>query len=118
MSNSLYILPVEIYRQIQSYTNINALLNSSKQFKRDKYEVYYWKLNKEYSLKYYNDMDFRGTINNLVYKTKYQLSLDLSRCEHLTDISMLGNVHTLNLHDCVQITDVSMLRNVHTLNLS
>ena len=35
----------------------------------------------------------------------------------LKDISMLGNVHTLNLSN-TKVKDVSMLGNVHTLNLS
>jgi hypothetical protein len=45
-------------------------------------------------------------------------TLDLYWCRNITDVSMLGKVHTLNLFACSNITDVSMLGNVHTLNLS
>jgi hypothetical protein len=41
--------------------------------------------------------------------------LDLSYCSKVTDVSMLGNVHTLDLSSCDNVTDVSMLGNVHTL---
>ena len=36
---------------------------------------------------------------------------------NITDVSALGNVHTLTLSCCKQITDVSALGNVHTLDL-
>ncbi|AIK96064.1 hypothetical protein [Candidatus Odyssella acanthamoebae] len=42
--------------------------------------------------------------------------IDLSRTD-VTDVSALGNVHTLNLQGCEGVTDVSALGNVHTLNL-
>ena len=44
-------------------------------------------------------------------------TLNLSHCQNITDVSMLGNVHTLNLSYCKNIKDVSMLGKVHTLNL-
>ena len=43
--------------------------------------------------------------------------LDLSGCDGITDVSMLGGVHTLNLRECEGITDVSALGGVQTLNL-
>ncbi len=45
-------------------------------------------------------------------------SLDISWCQNITDVSMLGNLHTLNMWFCNKITDVSMLGNLHTLNMS
>jgi hypothetical protein len=45
-------------------------------------------------------------------------TLGLHWCENVTDVSALGNVHTLNLLWCRKVTDVSALGNVHTLNLS
>ncbi|NBS59756.1 MAG: hypothetical protein EBS65_22515 [Betaproteobacteria bacterium] len=42
-------------------------------------------------------------------------TLDLSYCNNITDVSMLGNLHTLDLTGCDNITDVSMLDKVHTL---
>jgi hypothetical protein len=41
--------------------------------------------------------------------------LDLSWCTGISDVSMLGNVHTLHLRGCRGISDVSMLGNVHEL---
>ena len=37
--------------------------------------------------------------------------------ENIHNVSVLGNVHTLNL-SCTNVTDISALGNVHTLNLS
>jgi hypothetical protein len=42
----------------------------------------------------------------------------LFRCEGVTDVSSLGNVHKLTLSYCVNIRDVSALGNVHTLDLT
>ena len=44
-------------------------------------------------------------------------TLDLSFCQGVTDVSMLGTVHTLNLWNCRGVTDVSMLGSVHTLDI-
>ena len=44
-------------------------------------------------------------------------TLNLSECDNITDVSMLGEVHTLDLSCCSNITDVSMLGKVHTLYL-
>jgi hypothetical protein len=38
-------------------------------------------------------------------------------CENITDVSMLGNLHTLDMRGCKNITDVSMLGNLHILNI-
>ena len=45
-------------------------------------------------------------------------TLCLFHCFKVTDVSMLGNLHTLDLCCCANITDVSMLGNVHTLDLN
>jgi len=45
-------------------------------------------------------------------------TLNLHKCHNITDVPMLGNVHTLILRWCNNIRDVSMLGNVHTLELS
>jgi hypothetical protein len=39
------------------------------------------------------------------------------KLSEVTDVSSLGNNHTLIFNNCVQITDVSSLGNVHTLDL-
>ena len=46
---------------------------------------------------------------------KFRINLRYSK---IKDVSMLGNVHTLNLSCCSNITDVSMLDNVINLDLS
>ena len=45
------------------------------------------------------------------------LSMNLSGCQSVTDVSMLGNIPTLNLSHCNNISDVTSLRNVKNLNL-
>ena len=45
-------------------------------------------------------------------------NLDLSGCYRITDVSELGGVHTLNLSGCNNIEDVSALGEVHNLDLS
>ena len=75
-----------------------------------------YKLKKEYSLMYYNDILFRQRVLNKIFNPYKQLHLDVSDCNQITDVSMLGNVHTLNLRNCYHITDVSALGNVHTLD--
>ena len=44
-------------------------------------------------------------------------TLDLRCCYNVSDVSALGNVHTLYLCGCDNVSDVSALGNVHTLNL-
>ena len=77
----------------------------------------YWKLTKTYSLKYYEDEKFRANVHSRVENPSIQLSVDLSECSNITDVSALGGVHTLNLSWCSKITDVSALGGVHTLDL-
>ena len=45
-------------------------------------------------------------------------TLNISCCYNITDVSMLGNLHTLDISRCYKITDVSMLGNLHTLDIS
>lgn len=75
-----------------------------------------YSLSKEKSLKYYQDENYRKEINNKYKK----ISLNLSNCYSIKDVSMLGYkvVHTLDLSDCFNITDVSMLGSLYELNLS
>jgi hypothetical protein len=43
--------------------------------------------------------------------------LNLCNCENINDVSSLSRVHTLDLSYCKGVTDVSSLKNVHTLTL-
>jgi hypothetical protein len=76
----------------------------------------YYKLNREYSLMYYDDILFRNRVLNKIFNPNKQLHLDVSD-SRITDVSVLGNVHSLSLRCCYKITDVSALGCVHTLNL-
>ena len=58
-----------------------------------------------------------SNLSTYIYKLRYVHTLDLSYTT-VSDVSMLGKVHTLNLSNCYKVTDVSALGNVHTLDLS
>ena len=107
-----------VIMELMKYINVTNLLNSSPKYKYNKKNLHYKKINREYSLKYYLNEDYRNTVLRSVSYPSIQLQLDLCWCDNITDVSMLGNVHTLHLIKCENITDVSALGNVHTLNLS
>jgi len=54
----------------------------------------------------------------IAFNKNIKLKLTLFGMKNLTDVSMLGRVHTLNLKYCINLSDVSMLGNVYDLNLS
>ena len=84
-----------------------------------KRRVSIYNLKRTYSLKYYNDAAFRNLVLQTITDSRKQLHLNLSSYgDIITDVSALGNVHTLNLSRCDKIEDVSALGNVHTLDLS
>jgi hypothetical protein len=78
---------------------------------------FYWKLNKEYSLKYFRTIRFKTKMDSMLTDTKMQLSLKFHRFCKLTDISSLCRVHSLNFSGSHKISGVSSLRHVHSLNL-
>ena len=58
-----------------------------------------------------------NNINDIdLYTFKDLYMLDIYNCKNITNVSMLGNLHTLNISRC-NITDVSMLGNLHTLKM-
>lgn len=61
-------------------------------------------LNIAESLKYYEDENYREKINK-------KISLDLSYCDNITDVSILGSIYTLYLSNCSNIKDVRFWRN-------
>ena len=86
-----------------------------------------YKLNDDYSHLYKNDETFRNMVLSRIVNPQKQLYLILD-CDFysniVTDLSVLGNVYSLNLSGC-KITnmcnnrvDLSVLENVHSLNLS
>ena len=115
---------------------ICILLSLNHHYRNYKAKNFFFRLNKEYSLKYYNDEDLFSLKMHIDDSSK-QLRLDLSECEiedvstlqhvhrlelmnnpNIKEVSTLGNVHELHLDDCTGITDVSTLGNVHTLSLA
>ena len=103
---------------IQEYVPINALLLTSKTLAPLKWRYFRWNLNTTASLRYYEFQQYRDILMSLMMYPNKQLQIKLIDCPDVTDVSMLGNVHTLDLIDCDNVTDVSMLGNGHTLNLS
>ncbi len=64
------------------------------------------------------DCSYSNITNDDLYYFIEIYSLDISWCNEITDVSMLGNLHTLIINNCYEITDVSMLGNLHTLDIS
>jgi hypothetical protein len=105
-----------LFRGCIEYTNLRDLTDTCRLLLKSKKYINY-KLNKFYSLMYYNDETFRARILNKIYNPRKQLYINLENHYFISDVSVLDNVHTLNLSHCVNITDVSPLINVHNLNL-
>ena len=106
----------DLFGYIDEYTDLRSLCDTCTLLLTFKQYITY-KLNNKYSLMYYDDVLFRNRVLNKIFNPYKQLHLDLSDCNEITDVSVLGNVHTLNLRNCYTITDVSELGNVHTLDL-
>ena len=108
----------EVLRFLSNINNLNAIdKNLNRIYKLYLYNNSYIRLNRYYSIRYYEDEEFRTFVHSRVENPSNQLSLDLSECRNITDVSALGGVHTLNLRGCWHITDVSALGGVHTLTL-
>ncbi len=105
-------IPDDIMDVIIKYVDNKHLYDCNKYLNSLKY----YNFNREYSLKYYDDEQFRKLVQLKIPKNK--LSLNLSCCDKIVDVSMLAKLHTLDLSQCDNITDVSMLGGLHTLNLS
>jgi hypothetical protein len=112
----------DIFQQLKELLNdthigTNNLLNVSIDFQELKKAHFYWKLTKHYSLTYYCSSSYREHITMLI-NSKMQLSVNVSRCSGIVDVSALGGVHTLDLHGCWGVLDVSALGHVHDLDLN
>ena len=92
----------DLFRYINEYTELRSLCDTSVSFATLKQYIHY-KLNDNYSFMYYDDISFRNRVLSKIYNPYKQLRLDLSWC-NMSDVSTLGNVHTLNLSHC-NITD-------------
>ena len=78
----------------------------------------YITLSKTDSLNYYTDDEFRSSVLSTIINPYYQLSLDLSYCDIVVDVSNLNNLNSLNLSGCKKIIDFTPLTNIQNLNLS
>jgi hypothetical protein len=96
----------------------NYLLNVSKKLQNLKNSKFYWSLNEEYSLKYYNDIDYKTRLDLLLNDAKAQLSLNLTGYREVTTVNDIGNAHTLYLWNCGSLTNINAQRTVHILFLS
>lgn len=86
------------------------------------------KLSREESTRAYKmKWKYVGSVHTLNFRHTYMRdvsmlgnvhTLNLEECQRVKDVSKLGNVHTLNLRKCWFVKDVSKLGKVHTLNLS
>jgi len=103
-----------LFRDLNEYINLWNLSITCKLFSDSKKYLRY-KLNRIYSLKYYKDKYFRTKILEKIFNPQKQLYIDLSNCNSITNVSVLGNAYSLNLSECKKITDVSPLRNVKKL---
>ena len=66
-----------------------------------------------------NIVSFYKTINLAIdFNKRIKLKLNLSFSNYISDVSNLGNVHTLNLSWCENIIDFSSLCNNQILNLT
>ena len=92
----------DIMEVITKYLDNEHLYNCNKYL----YSLKYYKFNEKYSLKYYDDEQFRKLVQLKIPKNK--LSLNLSDCNKITDVSMLGELHTLILNNYDKITDVML----------
>jgi hypothetical protein len=109
--------PEEIFQIIGNYTNINNLLNSTAKLNNVKKKLFYWKLNRQFSIKYYQNEIFREELLVKMNDINKQLSLILAYYHKDIDVSILANIHTLDLSNC-NIKDVSLLKNAYKLKLS
>jgi hypothetical protein len=107
-------------------TNIRAVLDTCKRLRELKLsEVGMWHFKRECAEQYHTDDAFRARVYEALampdrdgnpQQQQLPIGMDLSKSS-MTDVSALGNVHTLNLYGCAGITDVSALGSVHTLDL-
>jgi hypothetical protein len=107
----------DLFSTINEYTDFQNLCDTCRSFAILKKYINY-KLNKKYSLMYYDDILFRNRVLSKIFNPLKQLYLDLSFCDNITDVSALGNIYKLDLSHCDNITDVSLLGSIHTLDLS
>ena len=89
--------PLGAIGEFLSYEDFLQLCLTSKEIYSETKKIKFLELNKKYSLKFYEDEEFRNRVLSSIADPSKQLSLDLSWCDYVSDVSALGGVHTLDL---------------------
>lgn len=130
------------YHQNQTRGEINwrSLMNTSKTlFFEIKRETIYLQLNKNYSIQFLLNEEFRILVRRSIYRSDVQLGIDLScisllldnydlsclnhlhyvdlSCTKLTKTNNLGHIHELHLNS-TDVRDITLLKHVHTLDMT
>ena len=71
-----------------------SLSHSSKEVCEECRSLKMYKLNKHHSLLYYEDEEFREQVKQTISSPR-QLTLNLSECDNVRDVSALGDVHIM-----------------------
>ena len=117
---SITILPVDILRYLQEFANINELFHTCQSFYKIKKYVYIWRLNKEYSYKYYQEHEFRILVQSKMCETFQQLCINLcyNQCLICDNVENLDNLHELNVaYTNFTAADINKLNNVGKLTV-
>jgi hypothetical protein len=75
MNIPIISLPLDIFYNIQQFTSINALLNTSKSLDDVKHRLFCWKLNQDASEQFRSNRIFRNHLLGLLHDIRKQLSL-------------------------------------------
>ena len=109
--------PLGVIGEFLSFEDFLQLCLTSKEIYSETKQIKFLELNKKYSLKFYEDKEFRNRVLSSIDDPSKKLSLDLNCCFNVRDVSALGGVHTLYLNNCVNVSDVSALGEVNILDL-
>lgn len=105
-------------------SDMNNLMNVSRVFREIKKAEFYWQLSRKHSVEYFRNVFYKSILDSLFTNTQRQVSIDLSHFSlirdegDLSNVSALGNVHTLKLCGSRKLCNVSSLGNIHSLDLS
>lgn len=110
----------DLQLQIKPFLYTNEWLNltsTCKGFKESRTLTLYIKLSYYYSEKYYNNIEFRNRINNIIYNPLNQLSLSFYNF-NFNNLDIISNIHTLIFINCHNLTDISIFSNSYNLTFN
>ena len=84
--------PLRDIGKFLSFEDFLQLRLTSKEIYSETKKIKFLKLNKKYSLKFYEDEEFRNRVLSSIDDPSKQLSLNLKNCDNVTDVSALGKV--------------------------